>query len=310
MSDPKVAEAKHSDVYPYIDLQGPLKDSAKGKSVLIFGGGSGIGKAIAIAFAEVGAANVVISGRRLEALEAVKDEMKGRFPNTNVVPIAANATSVEEVDKVFSDTKSSGITIDILVNSQGARTGRSRLVDSEPDRWWADIEVYLKSPWLTTRAYIRSLTRPAEPPAEPEKFIINVTSLASNALMPLGTSYCLPKAALNKLTEHTAAEASPYGLQCIALHPGGVADTDTTKHSPAFMIPFFTEKVELASAVTVYCATPQANYLNGRYLDVRWDLEELEKQKEKIVKDDLLKMVVLGDARMPIPPQLWKTITG
>lgn len=310
MVDPKLADPKHHDVYPYIALDGPLSNAAKGHSVLIFGGGSGIGRAIAIAFAEAGAANIILTGRRQAPLDEVKDSVKKTNPNTNAIAIAADACKVEEIDRIFAELKDANVNVNVLVNSQGARSGRARLIDSDPVKWWSDVEVYLKSPWLTTRAFLRSLTRPAEPPKEPEYFIINVTSLASNALMPLGTSYCLPKAALNKLTEHTAAEARPYGLQCIAIHPGGVADTDTTKHAPAFMTQFFTEKAELSGAVSVYCATSKAKYLNGRYLDVRWDLEELEKHSEEIEKGDMLKMVVLGDERMTVPEPMWKTITG
>lgn len=311
MSEAALVTSKRHDVYPYISADDGLRNVAANRSVLVVGAGSGIGRAIAIAFTDSGATNIVISGRRQSKLEEVKEAIEKKHPKVNVVPITADATSVESVDALFKQIKDdAGIVLDVLVNSQGARSGRGRIAETDPDLWWADIESYLKSPFLTTRAFLRSLNRPAEPPKELNKAIVNITSIASNALMPLGSSYCIPKVGLNRLTEFTAAEGAPYGVQSVAIHPGGVANTDTTKDSPSFMLPYFTETAELAAAVTVYCSTSKAEYLNGRYVDVTWDLEELEKHKAKILKEEMLQTSILGATRPRLPDQMRKTVTG
>lgn len=53
--------------------------------------------------------------------------------------------------------------------------------------------------------------------------------------------------------------------------------------------------VELASNTTVYLASERAAYLNGRYMAVSWDIEELEAKKEEIKEGDLLKLVLKGN---------------
>lgn len=62
MSEFDVVQPKYHDVYPYIST-GTLANSAKHRSILIVGGGSGIGKAAAISFAQAGADNIVLTGR-------------------------------------------------------------------------------------------------------------------------------------------------------------------------------------------------------------------------------------------------------
>lgn len=123
------------------------------------------------------------------------------------------------------------------------------------------------------------------------------SSIGSYHLVPLASSYGASKAALNRITEYIAAENKDDGVQAIAFHPGGVGGTDLTSKSPAFMHRFYTETPELAAGTTVYLTTQRAAYLTGRYVDARWDLEELERFKEKIRDEDLLRMSLLGDQR-------------
>jgi hypothetical protein len=55
---------------------------------------------------------------------------------------------------------------------------------------------------------------------------------------------------------------------------------------------------ELSTATALYLSTPRAAYLSGRYVDARWDLQELEsKHKDRIVGEDLLKMSLLGEKK-------------
>lgn len=306
MADFNVVQPKHHDVYPFISTAGKLANVSSGKSVLVVGAGSGIGKAIAIAFAETGASNVVISSRRQANLDAVKSDIVAKSPKANVLAIAADAAKPVDIDKLFENIKAAGITLDVLVNSQGLRLSRKSIYDSDPDDWWTEIEVMLRSPYLTTRAFLHAIPKPVTRPEIPDRSIINITSIAGHALLPLGSSYSIPKIGLDRLTEFSAAEATHWGVQSIAIHPGGVPDTGITSTAPAFMHPYYTETAELAANATVYCTTPAAAYLNGRYVDVRWDLEELEKHSERIVEEDLLKASILGDARQKPPPAMMK----
>jgi NAD(P)-dependent dehydrogenase (short-subunit alcohol dehydrogenase family) len=298
---PGLIEAKRHDVYPFIDPNSNLTGAAAGRNVLVIGAGSGIGKAIALAFAETGASHVVITGRREKNLEDVKASIEQAYPQTYVHAIAADASKTSSVDELFAKIKDAGIELDVLVNSQGQRTCRSRIIDADPDAWWDDYESMVKSPFLTTRAFLRSLKKPDTRPSTPTRAVINVGSAAAYWRLPLQTAYAPVKAALARLTEYTALENPELGVQAIAYHPGGVANTDLTKGAAPWMMQYYTETPELAAMVAVYLSTPRAEYLNGRQIDATWDLEELEGLKDRIVKDDLFKMSLLGADRPVIP---------
>jgi NAD(P)-dependent dehydrogenase (short-subunit alcohol dehydrogenase family) len=305
MAELGLIEAKRHDVYPFIDPTGNLSDAAAGRNVLVVGAGSGIGKAIALAFAQTGAAHVIITGRREKNLDEVKESIEKAHPQTKVLAIAADASQTASVDDLFAKIKDAGIELDVLVNSQGQRTCRSRIIDADPDAWWNDYESMVKSPFLTTRAFLRSLKKPQTRPTTPTRAVINVSSAAAYWRLPLQTAYAPVKAAVARLTEYTTLENPDLGVQAIAYHPGGIANTDLTKGAAPWMLQFYTETPELPAMVAVYLSTPRAEYLNGRQIDATWDLEELEGLKDRILKEDLFKMSLLGADRPGIPD--WMT---
>jgi NAD(P)-dependent dehydrogenase (short-subunit alcohol dehydrogenase family) len=304
MAEFDLVQPKHKDFYEFISPSGGLADASQNKSVLVVGAGSGIGKAIASAFAATGASNIVITSRRAANLEDVKKEITAAFPKANVLAIPADAATPDGVDHLFSQIAAANITLDVLVNSQGITRSKTSIRNSDPGDWWADWEVMVRSPYLTTRGFLRSLPVPTEKLAQPTRAIVNLSSLGSNLLLPGHTSYGAPKAALNRITEYTAAEATLLGVQAVGYHPGGIADTGITSKSPEHMKRMYTETAELAAFTAVYLSSPGASYLTGRYVDARWDLGELENHKERIVKEDLLKTAILGHERLNLGPQI------
>ncbi|ETN41958.1 uncharacterized protein HMPREF1541_03897 [Cyphellophora europaea CBS 101466] len=304
MAEFSLVQSQYHDVYPFISASSGLANASTSRSVLVVGAGSGIGKAAAVAFAQTGATNVIIAGRRVANLQVVKDLVNSSFPKTNVLAVPCDAADTASVDKLFAEIAAADITLDVLVNSQGTVRSKASLRNSDPEEWWADWQVMVKSPYLTTRAFLRSLAIPEERPATPTRAIVNLSSIGSNLILPEATSYGAPKTALNRLTEYAAAEATRLGVQVIAYHPGGVADTDITSLSADFMKAFYVDTPELAALTAVYLSTPKASYLSGRYVDATWNLEELEQFKEKILKEDLLKTAVLGESRRKMPQQI------
>lgn len=201
--------------------------------------------------------------------------------------------------------------IDVLVNNAGASLSVGPVKDSDIDAWWKTFvsvlaspplllmaliqnvqEVNVKGPYIMSRAFLHQHT-PGKAAA-----IVMTSSAGSYHMVPALSAYTVSKAALNRITEYIAAEGRVEGVQTIALHPGGVAGTEMTSKAPEFMQSFFTETPELAAGTIVYLSTSHAAYLSGRYVDARWDLEELEQFKDRIEGEDLLKMSILGEARV------------
>lgn len=309
MAEFDIVQPKHHDVYSFISTTA-LTNAAKDRSILIVGGGSGIGKAAAISFANAGASNVVLTGRRPSKLEDVKTELNNRFPQINVLPIAVDSSDVSDVGSLFAQIKDAGIVLDVLINSAGLHLNSSTIIDSDPELWWKEYEIMLKGPYLTTRAFLRSLPKSDINPEIPTRAIVNLSSLASNCLLPLCSAYGVIKSALNRLTEWTATEATGLGVQAIALHPGGIPDTDMTSEAPDWAKALNTETAELAGQTILYLSTNDAAYLNGRWIDARWDMEDLKSREEDIVRGDLLKTSILGAFRMQIYDEVVRMMTA
>lgn len=307
MAEFDIVKPKYHDVYSYISTA-TLADAAKGRSILIVGAGSGVGKATAVSFAHAGASNIVLTGRRLSNLQDVKSQINASFPQTNILVVTSDSSDAGEVESLFAQIKDAGIILDVLVNSQGVQLNQASIMNSDPDIWWKEFEIMLKGPYLTTRSFLLSVPRPTERPDIPTRAVVNLSSLACNTMLPNASSYCVLKAALNRVTEYTAAEAIGLGIQAIALHPGGIPDTDLTSKSAEWMMPYYTETAELSGQTVVYLSTNDAAYLNGRYIDARWDLEELKSHKERILREDLLKTSMLGSVRTPLDDTMKKVI--
>ena len=295
-----VAVDKH-DVYPFISIDGNLKDAAKGKSVLVTGAGTGIGKAIALAFARAQADILILTSRRQSVLDAVKKEIEGTASTTKVLVIPADITDEKTVETLFSKIKAEGVTVNVLVNNAAGHYNRASIIGSSVEDWWKGWEVLLKGPFAMTSYFLRHLEQAN---SMSNNVLINVSSLAAILPVPGQSDYNVAKLALNRLTEWTALEGRRFGLRAISYHPGGIDGTEMVQKIPEWMKSFMTETAELAAHVAVYLQTSRAAYLNGRFLDGRMDLEQLEKYQDKIVKENLLTFGLLGYDPIPMPDML------
>ncbi|MCJ1307901.1 hypothetical protein MMC25_001549 [Agyrium rufum] len=291
MSTPIIDTTKH-DVYPFISVDHDLKDVAKGRTVLITGAGAGIGKVLSKTFALAGAATLVISSRRKEPLEELKAALEQSIPGCEILAVPTDVTNEKSVEALFAHLAQSGKKIDILINNAGSARGDQTIEKSDLDVWWGDWETNIKGTFLVSRAYLKMI---AGGPGR----IINISSRASYAPLPSFSSYCGSKAALNRLTELLDMEGKAQGVRCIALMPGVILGTEMAGYVPEWLREQLakrqTDKPELPAGACLYLTLPRADYLGGRYVDARFNLEELEGLKEKILEGDLLKQtMVLG----------------
>ncbi|KAI7089442.1 hypothetical protein KC356_g2519 [Hortaea werneckii] len=355
----------HHDLYPFIDPtppSGKLAGAAKGKSVLITGAGSGIGRAIAEAFALAGAERLFLVGRREAGLRETRERIGGRVALVDDVSVVGDGeerrcgafiggraggvegsgrgrregcqvlvvsgvdiSKEEDVEEMFasyfgSDGSSEGKRFpppNILVSNAGTSGATEKIADSDPDMWWRDIEVNLKGTYLVARRYIRAFreyygsTNVAEGQGETqsraEGRIINVSSNASWRYVPGRSSYAASKLAINSLTEYldgeegggtvgsaTGQSRNKVTIRSVALHPGGV-NTDLAATLPEDVRKrILIDKPKLAAGTCVYLSLPRADFLMGRFVNCTWDMEELERQRETVESQDLLKSKVVG----------------
>lgn len=190
--------------------------SLKGKVALITGGGRGIGRSIALAFAEAGA-DVVVSSRnkRPPELERVAEEIKkmGR----RALAVAAHVGQKEEVRVLLQKTLAEFGRLDILVNNAGANPVLSTMADLEEEVFQKVLEVNLMGAFLVSKAAIKPMVR------QGGGRIIHISSISGlRARADRTGAYCISKAALNMMTQVMAKELAPHNILVNAIAPGSI----------------------------------------------------------------------------------------
>lgn len=179
------------------------------KRVLLTGGSSGIGLALAEAFVADGA-HVVLVGRRAQALAAAAARLSGK--GGEVATAAGDVTVDADRKKVLKDALAALGGLDILVNNAGAvRAGRLEVIPEADIR--AMIEVDLVAPILLTRDALPALR------ASGEGLIVNVTSAAALTGVPFYGTYAATKAGLSRFGEALRRELKGEGVHVLTVYP-------------------------------------------------------------------------------------------
>lgn len=110
----------------------------------------------------------------------------------------------------------------------------------------------------------------------------------SDLIVPNTTAYGTSKLAVNRFTELIQHEYGKQGVRALSFHPGGIASTGMGQRAPQQFKNRLIDTVDLAAGTALYLTTPEATYLDGRFVYSNWNMEEVAKLKDDIVKDNLL----------------------
>ncbi|QES46856.1 short-chain dehydrogenase [Streptomyces venezuelae] len=189
-----------------------------GQLVLVTGGGSGLGKAMAAEFGRLGA-DLVIAGRRAGQLEAARAELAA-VPGAGRVSVAV--CDIREPEQVAAAFDAAGRLPDVLVNNAAANFP-SPAEDLSPNAWRAVVDITLTGTWFTTREFGRRHLAAGTPGS-----IINVGASYAWTGGPGFAHSSAAKAGVKNLVETLAVEWGPYGIQVNGLVPGLVPHEDMT----------------------------------------------------------------------------------
>lgn len=190
----------------------------RGRRAVVTGASRGIGRAIALTFAECGA-DVVVVARNAELLADVATEIEAT--GRRCVTVAADVTTEDAAERVVSTAVDQLGGLDILVNNAGGNSFMSGLDAMRLSGWEKTLRLNLDSVVRLTQACLGPMLEAGD------GSIINVSSVAGVRSAPFMSHYGAAKAAVISLTASLAVEVAARGVRVNALVPGWI-DTDLT----------------------------------------------------------------------------------
>lgn len=182
------------------------------KIALITGATSGIGKATAEAFADLGI-NLILCGRRLERLYEIQ-EILSKKVKVNILTF--DVRNRAEVEKALHTLPEELRAIDILVNNAGNAHGLTPIQDGNSDDWDAMIDGNVKGLLYVSKTIMPWMI------ARQKGHIVNISSIAGKATYPNGNVYCASKAAVEAISEGMRLDLNPHGIKVTNVAPGAV----------------------------------------------------------------------------------------
>ncbi len=186
--------------------------SLKNKIVLITGASSGIGKACAEKFAELGASLILIA-RRKEKLQIVEKELQKKY-SIKIYTVQLDVTKRNEVKKFFDTLPKEWKNISILINNAGLSRGLDEFQNANIDDWEEMIDTNIKGLLYVTRTLLPTMIK------NNEGHIINIGSTAGHFVYPKGNVYNATKFAVNALTQALKMDLHGTPIRVTSIDPG------------------------------------------------------------------------------------------
>ena len=236
------------------------------KVAIVTGGGKGIGKAIALCYAQMGA-DVVVAARNLAPLEetAAEIEALGR----KALPLVTDVTKSDQIAKLVETTMKEFGHIDILVNNAGGVMPLTPMVNISDEEWDWSIKIDLTSTFLCSRAVLKPMLK------QRRGRIISISSVVGVVGNPGQANYASAKAGIIGLTRSIAKEVGSRGITVNAVAPGFI-DTEMTAQLQAdwreqlkkqIPLGYLGAPEDVAEAVA-FLASDAARYITGQVLGV------------------------------------------
>lgn len=242
------------------------------KVAIVTGSTKGIGRAIAIGFANEGA-TVIVCGRSEDLAKSLVDELTGK--GNKAVAMRLDVTSSDSINNIVDEAVNQFGRIDILVNNAGISPIWKRAEDTSKEAWDQIINTNLTGTFLCSQAAGREMIK------QKSGKIINMTSVGGEVALPRLVAYCASKAGIVLLTKVLAAEWAQHNILVNAIGPAyveteftaGLRDNKAIYEEIKGKNPLgrFAQPEEIVGTA-VFLASNESNYITGQtiFVDGGW----------------------------------------
>ena len=257
-------------------------------TAIVTGGGRGIGQGIALRLAKTGM-QVAVTARSADQLAETV-----RLAEGTMIAVPADVADAGSVKAMVREVESRLGAVDLLVNNAGAGGPFGLFWENDPDDWWRCVEVNLRGPFLCCREILPGMIQ------RKKGRIVNVVSGAGCQAFPDMSAYVASKTALVRLSEQLALETRPHGVSVFPIRPGIVrtAMVEEARHHLPFVQKLLDDGLEVAPDVVadlvLFLASGKADALSGRLFSVNEDLDEIVKQADQVLQEDLYLLRLRG----------------
>ncbi|MBV9582252.1 MAG: SDR family oxidoreductase [Chloroflexi bacterium] len=266
-----------------------------GETALVTGGGRGIGRGIAEAFAAAGA-RVALLARSTDQVDDAARAITAA--GGQAVALVGDVSNPTDVQRAAAQAEDAFGTISVLVSNAGITGPYAPIWDSDPEEWWRTQEIHVHGAFLCTRAVYPGMV------ARGGGRIIVISSRAAERGNPNVSAYQVAKTAQLRFVEILAAEAAEVGIKAWSVHPGNVVTqftdaainrADAQKYVPGMSArmretradPSLGTPLSRVADLSVFLAAGHADQLSGRYFRIEEDWEEIARSADTIQRDDL-----------------------
>jgi 3-oxoacyl-[acyl-carrier protein] reductase len=238
----------------------------KGKTAIVTGSGRGLGKAIALKLAQMGANIVLNDIAESDAIDATAEEFKSQ--GFNVIVTKGDVRNSEDVENMIKAAVDAFGSIDILVNNAGIT--RDTLMIRMTEKDWDDVlDINLKGAFICTKAAAKVMIK------QRSGKIVNIASVSGVMGNAGQANYSASKAGLIGLTKSTARELASRGITCNAVAPGFI-QSKMTEVLPEKIKQEYLNSIPLkrfgtpedVAAVIGFLASSDSDYVNGQVIHI------------------------------------------
>ncbi|KAJ4484994.1 short-chain dehydrogenase/reductase [Lentinula edodes] len=265
----------HHDTYPAISSSNPSFSQA-GKTVLITGGGSGIGFEIVRSFAKATASRIIIVGRRIAVLDDAVAKLHGEFPNTEFIARQGDISDEASAASVWDHLNAHDILVHVLV------LNAMHLYPMGPDTLKMARKDVMEAFNTNVGGNFTMTAKFVNQPLRPVGEKLNLVNVSTAGIQmnpaPNQNPYVTSKAAFTALLGRIADEHPVEDVQIISFHPGVLYSETVAKHIDRDL--FDWDEMALPADFAVWSASPEAAWLHGRFVWAHWDVDELKADNE------------------------------